>query len=89
MVEPGNSELSLYRQCQLVDVPRSTYYRLRGKAAQESAENLKLMALIDEEYTRHPYYGSRKMRDWLNRLGYSVNGSLNLTPLGGFSAIEF
>lgn len=73
MVEPGNSELSLYRQCQLVDVPRSTYYRLRGKAAQESAENLKLMALIDEEYTRHPYYGSRKMRDWLNRLGYRVN----------------
>jgi putative transposase len=31
----------------------------------ETAENLELMRLIDEEYTRHPFYGSRKMRDWL------------------------
>ena len=31
------------------------------------------MRLIDEEYTRHPFYGSRKMRDWLRRQGYKVN----------------
>ena len=40
---------------------------------EESAENLELMRLIDEEYTRHPFYGSRKMRDWLQRQGYAVN----------------
>jgi putative transposase len=39
----------------------------------ESAENLELMRLIDEEYTRHPFYGSRKMRDWLQRQGRRVN----------------
>ena len=39
----------------------------------ETAENLALMRLIDEEYTRHPFYGSRKMRDWLERQGYVVN----------------
>ncbi len=39
----------------------------------ETAENLELMRLIDEEYTRHPFYGSRKMRDWLQRQGYGVN----------------
>ena len=39
----------------------------------ESAENLELMRLIDEEYTRHPFYGSRKMRAWLQRQGYGVN----------------
>jgi len=39
----------------------------------ETAENLALMRLIDEEYTRHPFYGSRKMRDWLERQGYAVN----------------
>jgi len=39
----------------------------------ETAENLALMRLIDEEYTRHPFYGSRKMRDWLQRQGYAVN----------------
>jgi putative transposase len=31
------------------------------------------MRLIDEEYTRHPFYGSRKLRDWLGRQGYRVN----------------
>ena len=39
----------------------------------ESRENLKLMRLIDEEYTRHPFYGSRKMRDYLGRCDYKVN----------------
>ncbi len=39
----------------------------------ETAENLALMRLIDEEYTRHPFYGSRKMRDWLQRQGHAVN----------------
>lgn len=39
----------------------------------ETPENLHLMRLIDEEYTRHPFYGSRKMRDWLLRRGYAVN----------------
>ena len=40
---------------------------------EESVENLELMRRIDEEYTRHPFYGSRKMRDWLRRQGYKVN----------------
>jgi putative transposase len=40
---------------------------------EETAQNLELMRLIDEEYTRHPFYGSRKMRDWLRRQGYAVN----------------
>ncbi len=36
-------------------------------------ENLELMRLIDEEYTRHPFYGSRKMCAWLRRRGHAVN----------------
>ena len=31
------------------------------------------MNLIDEEYTRHPFYGSRRMSLWLDRIGYHVN----------------
>jgi putative transposase len=31
------------------------------------------MQLIDEEYTRHPFLGSRKLRDYLKRLGHKVN----------------
>jgi putative transposase len=39
----------------------------------EDAENLELMRLIDEEYTRHRFYGSRKMVLWLRSRGHEVN----------------
>ena len=31
------------------------------------------MRLIDEEYTGHPFYGSRQMRNYLHRKGYNIN----------------
>ena len=65
-------QLSISRQCELIGLPRSSYYR-EGLCGMESEENLKLMRLIDEEYTRHPFYGSRKLRDYLIRQGYQVN----------------
>ena len=34
---------------------------------------MRLLKLIDEEYTRHPFYGYRKMTEYLRRLGFSVN----------------
>jgi putative transposase len=40
---------------------------------QESPENLLLMREIDEEYTRHPFYGTRQMRNYLQRCGYKIN----------------
>jgi putative transposase len=40
----------------------------------ESPENLRLMGLIDREYTEHPFYGSRRMTAWLNEdKGEQVN----------------
>jgi putative transposase len=41
--------------------------------AQESAENLRLMRLLDQEYTAHPFYGSRRMTAWLVGQGEEVN----------------
>jgi putative transposase len=35
--------------------------------------NLFLMRLLDEQYTRTPFYGIRKMTAWLGRGGFSVN----------------
>jgi putative transposase len=70
-IEAGQAELSIARQCELIGLPRASYYR--EISFSESQENLELMRLIDEEYTRHPFYGSRKMRAYLNRLGYPVN----------------
>jgi putative transposase len=61
-IEPEHPELSIARQCVLVDLSRSTwYYRPVG----ESAENLALMRRIDEQYLRTPFYGSRKLADVL------------------------
>ena len=71
-IEPDHNSLSIQRQCELIGLPRSSYYR-EQKTAQESEENLALMRLIDEEYTRHPFYGSRQMRNYLRRQGYKVN----------------
>ncbi len=39
----------------------------------ETAENLLLMRLIDKEYTRHPFYGSRKLCTYLRRQDHWVN----------------
>ena len=47
----------------------SWYYQPVG----ESEENLRLMRLMDEQYTRVPFYGSRKMTAWLRIQGYEVN----------------
>lgn len=60
------------RQCALIGLSRASYYRGEPDAGEE-AENLELMRLMDEEYTRHPFYGSRKMVLWLRRQGHEVN----------------
>lgn len=58
------------RQCELLGVNRSgLYYEPLG----ESGENLTLMRLLDEQYTRTPFYGSRKMVEWLATQGFEVN----------------
>jgi putative transposase len=62
--------LSVRRQCELLGLSRSSlYYEPTG----ESAEDLRLMRLIDERYTAHPYYGSRRMTIWLTERGEEVN----------------
>ena len=70
IVEPDHARLSVRRQCELFGLSLSSYYR---RPAVESGGNLKLMRLIDEEYTRHPFYGSRRMTTYLRRLGHAVN----------------
>jgi len=58
------------RQCELLGLNRSSLYY---EPATETAENVRLMRLIDAEYTAHPFYGSRKMTRWLQAQGEEVN----------------
>jgi putative transposase len=70
LIEPTHPSLSLRHQCELVGLHRSTYYYT---PARESAENLLLMRLIDEQYLRTPFYGWRRMTEHLRRAGHLVN----------------
>ena len=58
------------RQCQLVGLARASYYY---RAQPESAENLELMRVLDEQYMRTPFYGVARMTQWLRRQGWEVN----------------
>jgi putative transposase len=70
-IEPQHPDLSIVKQCALVGLSRSSYYH--APCGAESAENLRYMRLIDEQYLRTPFFGSRQMTRWLVRQGYPVN----------------
>ena len=69
-VERAGSDLSVRRQCALLDVARSGVYRPRPEP---DAQDLDLMRRIDELYLDKPFYGSRRMRFELNEEGRGVN----------------
>ena len=64
--------LSVKRQCVLAKVSRANVYA-RRKERIVDARGLELKRLIDEEYTRHPFYGARRMVIYLARMGQVVN----------------
>jgi putative transposase len=69
-IEPGHPAISVRRQCDLLGLARSSlYYRPQG----EDGINAYLMRLLDEQYTRTPFYGVAKMTEWLRREGHLVN----------------
>lgn len=72
LIKPSADAPSIRRQCSLVGLHRSTWYA-QGAATDEPEENQGLMQHIDELYTAHPFYGSRKMVAVLGRRGHVVN----------------
>jgi putative transposase len=70
LVEPDHTQVSVRRQCELLGLNRtSLYYR----PAAETTANLRLMRLLDKEYTAHPFLGSRRLTRWLSKQGEAVN----------------
>ncbi len=70
MVELRHEQISVRRQCQLLGLNRATLYY---EPQTETVEHLELMRLLDEQYTRCPFYGVRRMRAWLACQGHTVN----------------
>ncbi len=86
-IDPSHPYFSVVRQCELVDLARSSYYYT--PMATESEENLKLMRKIDELYLQRPFYGYRRMTGWLEEHGWQVNEKrvLRLMRLMGLQAV--
>lgn len=78
MIEPSHPILPIHVQCDLIDLPRSTYYdnRNSGNDPEDSIPDPDeaLMKIVDEIFTEIPFYGSRKMvHEIMTRTGWIVN----------------
>ncbi len=86
LIDREHKVLTVSRQCDLLELSRSTLYY---QPCLEENLNLELMRAIDEIYTEHPEYGTRRIRVLLNRLGHDVGRQLigNLMRRMGIEAI--
>ncbi len=70
LLEKDNEEIAAARQCELLNLSKSSFYY---SSTVNDDCNLELMRLIDEQFTRAPFYGVRRMTAWLRTQGYEVN----------------
>jgi putative transposase len=70
MIETASGGLSVRRQCELLGLPASSFY-YRPRPVSEL--DLEQMRLLDEQFTRTPFYGVERMTWWLRSQGHGVN----------------
>lgn len=71
LICPSFKNLSVYKQCQVIDLPRSSYY---FKPQGLSLFNLRIMEAIDRKFLDCPFYGVERMTTYLRKdLGYVIN----------------
>ena len=70
MIERYHPDLSIGQQCELLSIPRSSFYYLPQG---ETEQNLALMRLIDVQFLDTPFFGVRQMTWHLRNDGYAVN----------------
>lgn len=70
MIDASHPTVSISRQCALLNISRSTYYY---KPCRVNTQDLELMRIIDEQYLKTPFYGSRSFTIHLRKLGYKIN----------------
>jgi putative transposase len=80
MLDKKDKQYSTRQQCKMLGLNRSGIYY---KPVPISDETLTIMQLLDEEHTRHPFYGVRKMRQFLREEGYEIGKDRVRTLLRG------
>lgn len=76
LIDREVEELTISRQCELLNLSRSTFYYdyCRGDEF-----NLQVMRKMDELYTENPFYGTRRMSVELKKMGFLVGRGLART----------
>lgn len=69
MIEPNHSDLSIRQQCKLLNVSRSSFY-YEPQVSVLKPEQQEMLNLVDETYTRYPFFGTRQMINYLKNNGY-------------------
>jgi putative transposase len=70
LIEPDKCDINISRQCELLGISKSGYYYTPRP---ESAQNLRIMRIMDEQYLKTPFYGVRRMHAYVKSQGHSVN----------------
>jgi putative transposase len=70
MVEKKHPDLSVVKQCELLQISRSGFYY---EPAKESDENLSIMRVLDEQYLETPFFGVERLLVLLVAMGYKIN----------------
>lgn len=65
-MDSGHTEISISRQCELLGISRTAYYY---RPVAVSSEDLARMRVMDEVFTKHPFYGSRRLSEELAAQG--------------------
>ena len=86
LIERKYLRIAIYRQCALIDLARSSFYYRKCKSIDDT--NV-VMRLIDEAYTKHPFYGVRRITNALKQMRRCVNHKrvARLMRLMGLEAI--
>lgn len=72
MIEPENAELPIVKQCELIDLNRSTYY-FKPKRAEKHKKDQKLLDKMEELWFERPSSGYRTLQERLKDYGFYVN----------------
>jgi putative transposase len=85
-VDFGHPRISVSRQCELLGLSRSSLYY---HPVSENVENIRLMHMIDEKFTDCPFYGRRRLWNYLREKGERVTSKRvgRLMKLMGLEAI--
>ncbi len=83
---PGHPRISVSRQCELLEISRTAYYY---RSVGISGEDLSRMRVMDEVFTRHPFYGARRLSEELAARGLPTcrSHTARLMRLMGIEAI--